>query len=212
MLSSSFYKELIETPNLTCKEYVDKVYMDSYDTVLTFVTKRVFDFEHITQEDIVDEVNMHMVEYLSKKFGTKAMYQRYGTLILHIEKIIIERLCRLNEKRANSDELISYDTIVDILPESSVHDGNVDKMIDKLTRVLFRCGNGQKGKLTDLQRCVVFDRLGIIDGVEKAYGEIAKNYGVTGSNVRVIYLHGIHNIQKEMRELEAEDDALIEDF
>ncbi|MFQ6752186.1 MAG: hypothetical protein ACLRFL_01290, partial [Clostridia bacterium] len=65
MLKDSFYQELISREDLTRKEYIEQVYLDAYDDVFSFVSARVQDLGNITEQDIIDEINLYMSEYLS---------------------------------------------------------------------------------------------------------------------------------------------------
>ena len=198
MLKDSFYQELISREDLTRKEYIEQVYLDAYDDVFSFVSARVQDLGNITEQDIIDEINLYMSEYLSKHFGENAMYQRYGVVKYHIGRVIIDHLKKLNEKKSESVEIVSYDTITDNQTSVSQDGINMENMISKLIKIIFKKNKGKNRKLTKKQRTVILERFGLLDGDEKSFVEIAKKYNLTRSNISLLYKNGIENIRKEL--------------
>lgn len=198
MLKDSFYQELISREGLTRKEYIQQVYSDSYDQVFSYVSEKVKDLEHITEQDIVDEINMYMTVFLSKHFGDDTMYQRYGIVIFDIERVIIDHLKILDKNKKENISTISYNTITDNQSSVSQDEINIKNMISTLTDVLNKKSKGKKGKLSAQQRVVILERCGFLDGDEKCFADIARKYHLTRSNMSSLFNNGIKNIRKEL--------------
>ena len=179
MLKDSFYQELISREGLTRKEYIQQVYSDSYDHVFSYVSEKVQDLEHITEQDIVDEINMYIV-------------------IFDIERVIIEHLKILDKKKRENISTISYNTITDNQSSVSQDEINIKNMISTLTDVLNKKSKGKKGKLSAQQRVVILERCGFLDGDEKCFADIARKYHLTRSNMSSLFNNGIKNIRKEL--------------